>query len=74
MERDLEKLDLPMLRALLTTEERELSKALVNGKSWEEMRDARHRITSLYTVIHKRLYSTLDGVHPAANKMRSEEI
>lgn len=72
MERDLGSVDLPMLRVLLAEEERELSKALLNGRSWDDLRDTRARITALYTTIHKRLYSTLEDAHPAATKMRNE--
>jgi len=48
-------LDLSVLRSMYEKEKSDLNRALLNGASWEEMKDQRRLVTELSIALHKRM-------------------
>jgi hypothetical protein len=70
MERNLCSLDLNTLKVLYDKEAAALSDALLNGASWNEVREQRKNVTELAIEIHKRRY--ISSQNPAEQSIRSE--
>ena len=60
-------LDLDALSQMYEMEADKLRMALINGASWDDMREQRHVVTELAIAIHRQRKS--DG-HPAGNDHR----
>ena len=69
MKKDLWHIDLETLKSLYKEEERQLEARLLDGASWEEVTEERHRLGELYTIIYKRSNPGHFG-NPAENASR----
>ena len=56
MEKNLWGLDLNMLKIMYDNEASILKNALLNGASWEEVKDQRRKVTELAIAVHKLRY------------------
>lgn len=63
-------LELEALRALFEKETARLQNALLNGCSWEEVREQRQKVTDLSIILHKKISSS---INPAESTDRSEK-
>jgi hypothetical protein len=70
VKKDLWQMDIEQLQILYRDENKELEKRLLSGTLWEEVRDLRHRIGELSTVIYKKL-NAAHFDHPAEKLRRS---
>jgi hypothetical protein len=71
MEKNLGSLDLLTLKALHEREAEELSKALLSGVNWNDLREQRQRVTDLAIAMHQKRQLGL-GDHPASHATRSD--
>ena len=69
MKKDLWQLDIETLRLLYREEERLLEQKLLNGATWEELREERRRIGELSTILYKKSNPGHFG-NPAENASR----
>jgi hypothetical protein len=67
MDNALANLDLKTLRDMYEKESGVLRTALINGSSWEEMREQRLRVTEISIAMHRKRQG---GGHPAGNDHR----
>jgi hypothetical protein len=58
MDSSLSEFDVDTLRALYERESGRLRQALLEGVSWDELRDQRKNVTELAAAIHKRRHAT----------------
>lgn len=70
MKKDLCELNLEALRALYEAESSGLRRALINGLSWDELKDQRKNVTELAIAIHKKIYS--ETGNPAEKQVRKD--
>ena len=68
MEKELVNFDLETLHFLYTEETNKLRRALINGASWEEVKDQRKNVTELAIALHKK---TNSSVNPSEHPLRS---
>lgn len=61
---DIANLNLEQLRTLYYQKTNKLSKALLSGKDWNELKEQREEVTALGITLHKRL-ATMGTVKPA---------
>jgi len=69
MERKLWGLDLNILKNMYDREAASLKTALLNGASWDEVKDQRRKVTELSIAIHKLRYRS---GNPAESSSRKE--
>lgn len=70
MERNLCSFDLSSLKELYNKEAEILQVALLDGASWEDMKDQRLMVTELAIALHKKIHETTGN--PAENSLRSD--
>ena len=70
MEMNWNELDTESLRALYDKESANLKKALLNGSTWEEVKDKSRRVTELAIALHKKINTS---GNPAESIDRSEK-
>jgi hypothetical protein len=63
-------LDLDALKDAYEKESSKLKAALLNGTSWEELRDQRQKVTELAIALHKKINTS---ANPAESTDRSEK-
>lgn len=63
-------LDVDELRNVYEKESSKLKASLINGTSWEELKDQRQKVTELAIALHKKINST---GNPAESADRSEK-
>ena len=61
--------DLTTLKSMYEEEKESLTNALLNGVSWDSLRDQRRNVTELAIVIHK---NASNSGNPAENQTRSD--
>jgi hypothetical protein len=70
MEINWSELDTEALRELYEREAGNLKKALLNGSSWEDVKDQRLKVTELAIALHKKIHTS---GNPAESADRSEK-
>jgi hypothetical protein len=70
MESNWNELDADNLKALYEKESLGLRTALLNGATWEEVKDQRQRVTELSIALHKKINTS---GNPAESTDRSEK-
>ena len=70
MEMNWSELDLDALRDAYETEASRLKTSLLNGASWEEMKDQRKKVTELAIALHKKINTS---ANPAESVDRNEK-
>jgi hypothetical protein len=70
MEINWSELDVDELRNVYEKESSKLKTSLINGTSWEELKDQRQKVTELAIALHKKINST---ANPAESADRSEK-
>jgi hypothetical protein len=70
MEMNWSELDVDSLREVYETEASRLKTSLLNGASWEEMKDQRKKVTELAIALHKKINAS---GNPAESVDRSEK-
>ena len=69
MERNLCSFELEALKKLYETEAEKLTVSLLNGATWEEVKDQRKLVTDLAIAVHKKKHS---NSNPAETSMRKD--
>lgn len=70
MEMNWSELDVDALKNAYEKESAKLKASLLNGSSWEEMKEQRQKVTELAIALHKKINST---ANPAESTDRSEK-
>jgi hypothetical protein len=70
MEMNWSEMDVDALRDFYEKESAQLKASLLNGCSWEEMKDQRQKVTELAIALHKKMH--VSG-NPAESMDRSEK-
>jgi hypothetical protein len=70
MEMNWSEMDVDELRDVYEKESSKLKISLINGTSWEELKDQRTKVTELAIALHKKINSTSN---PAESIDRSEK-
>jgi hypothetical protein len=70
MEMNWSEMDIDELRDVYEKESSKLKISLINGISWEELKDQRTKVTELAIALHKKINSTSN---PAESIDRSEK-
>jgi hypothetical protein len=70
MEMNWDRLDTDALKEAYEKESAKLKASLLNGSSWEEMKDQRKKVTELAIALHKKINSS---GNPAESTDRSEK-
>ena len=70
MEANWNELDAEALKDIYEKESAKLKASLINGSSWEEMKDQRQKVTELAIALHKKINSS---GNPAESIDRSEK-
>ena len=70
MEMNWSEMDVEALRDAYERESAKLKISLLNGSSWEEMKDQRKKVTELAIVLHKKINNSHN---PAESTDRSEK-
>lgn len=70
MEMNWSELDLDYLKQIYEAEASRLKTSLLNGATWEEMKDQRKRVTELAIALHKKMNTS---TNPAESADRSEK-
>lgn len=65
MDNNFSALDIGALKALYENESNELHTKLLDGVSWNELRDQRKKVTKLAVALHKKIHKTATAVNPA---------
>jgi hypothetical protein len=74
MERNIESMDLPSLKMLYERETDDLNASLMNGVSWNDLRDQRKKIIQIAMAIQsKRTGGDLKNGNPAESFTRPSE-
>ena len=60
--------DLPILKLMYEKEAEQLQKSLLNGASWDEVREQRKKVTDLAIALHKKRFA---ASNPAESSSRS---
>lgn len=69
MERNLCSFELEALKKLYEAEAEKLTVSLLNGATWEEVKDQRKLVTDLAIAVHKKKHS---NSNPAETSMRKD--
>ena len=69
MDRSLSGIDVDTLRALYESESARLRKALLEGASWDDLRDQRKNVTELAAALHK---NRMEKDNPAESARRKD--
>lgn len=70
MEMNWSELDIDSLREAYETEAAKLKASLLNGTSWDDLRDQRKKVTDLAIALHKKINTS---GNPAESADRSEK-
>ena len=70
MELNWSDMDVDSLRKVYETEAAKLKASLLNGASWDDMKDQRKKVTELAIALHKKINSS---GNPAESADRSEK-
>ena len=70
MESNLEHVDLTTLKTTYEREAAALSTALINGASWDDVKEQRIRVTHLAIEVHRKLHAS--SPNPAERSIRNE--
>jgi hypothetical protein len=70
MEMNWSELDVEILRDAYENEASKLKTSLLNGSTWEEMKDQRKKVTELAIALHKKINTS---ANPAESIDRSEK-